>query len=345
VKNLMSEKTGVLVVNLGTPKSPAPSDVGSYLREFLMDPLVIDIPWPLRWILVNVLIVPRRKVASGKLYENVWTADGSPLLTYSRDAVNALGKVLEWPVWLGMRYGEPSLSSVIESIFQAGVRRLLVFPQYPQYSLAASESSIQRVREILKSPRYSGMEVEFIPAFFDDEAYLDAVAAVSRPHLDRFQPDKVLFSFHGIPERQVKKTDPSGRHCLQSKNCCEVLVPQNRNCYRAQCFWTAKWVAKRLGLKDYVVGFQSRLSGTPWIQPYSDMYYEELPKKGVKRLAVISPSFVADCLETLEEVGIRAVEQFEEAGGEALLLVPSLNAEAAWIGAMRKILVDYQPNK
>lgn len=312
--------------------------MGEYLREFLMDPLVIDIPWPARWGLVNLLVIPKRKYDSAKLYQNIWLSDGSPLLKLSRDFAQALGKKISQRVWLAMRYGQPSLPSVLEEIRQAGVNRLIVWPLYPQYSLAATESSTRRVTEIVDKMKWKDLELEFLPAFFDHEAYLDAVAEVSRPHLEAFKPDQVLFSFHGLPERHVKKTDETGKHCLASPSCCEVLVPANRNCYRAQSFWTARWVAKRLGIKNYLVGFQSRLGRTPWIQPYSDLYYEELPKQGVKRLAVLSPSFVADCLETLEEIGLRADEQFKKAGGKELLLVPSLNAEPAWVAAAQKIL-------
>ena len=185
---------------------------------------------------------------------------------------------------------------------------------------------------------WKDLELNFIPPFFDQEAYLHAVSEISRPYIDDFKPDKVLFSFHGLPERQVKKTDLTGKHCLASEGCCEILSPANRNCYRAQSFWTAKWVAKRLGLSEHLVGFQSRLGRTPWIKPFSDHLYEELPKQGVKRLAVLSPSFVADCLETLEEIGIRAKEQFTRAGGEDLILVPSLNSEQIWVEAVAKLL-------
>lgn len=333
-----SGKRGVLLVNLGTPNSTSPEDVGIYLKEFLMDPLVIDIPYLARWILVNWLVIPKRKFASAKLYENIWTDRGSPLLFHSEDLTRELGKILEVPVWLAMRYGKPSLDSALEKIRESGVTDLTVVPLYPQYSLSATESSVVQIKKLLQQNGMSGLTVDFLPAFYNQDSYLDAVAEISKPYLDEFAPDKVLFSFHGLPERHVKKTDLSGKHCLALEGCCEVLVPANKNCYRAQSFWTAKWLAKRLGIKDYVVGFQSRLGRTPWIRPYSDHFYESLPKEGVKRLAVLSPSFVADCLETLEEIGLRAEEQFKEAGGSELLLVPSLNAHPVWVRALKEII-------
>ena len=297
--------------------------MGIYLKEFLMDPLVIDIPYLPRWILINWLVIPRRKYASAKLYENIWTERGSPLLFHSEDLTRELGKALEAPVWFAMRYGQPSLESAIEKVHAAGVTDLTVVPLYPQYSLSATESSIVHVKKLIQERGMGQLSTEFLPAFYNQDSYLDAVAEISKPYLDEFRPDKVLFSFHGLPERHVKKTDLSGKHCLKLEGCCDVLLPANKNCYRAQSFWTSKWLAKRLGIKDYVVGFQSRLGGTPWIKPYSDHLYESLPQEGVKRIAVISPSFVADCLETLEEVGIRAVEQFKAAGGSELLLAVS----------------------
>lgn len=335
-----TKKQGVLLINLGTPKSTSPEDVGIYLKEFLMDPLVIDIPYLARWILVNWLVIPKRKFASAKLYENIWTAKGSPLLFHSEDLTRELGKALDMPVWLAMRYGQPSIESAIDKVRASGVTDLIVVPLYPQYSLSATESSIVQVKKLLHQHGLGQLNVDFLPAFYNEDTYLDAVAEISKPYLDDFAPDKVLFSFHGLPERHVKKTDLSGNHCLQLEGCCEVLIPANKNCYRAQSFWTAKWLAKRLGIKDYVVGFQSRLGRTPWIQPYSDHFYESLPKEGVKRLAVISPSFVADCLETLEEIGIRAVEQFREAGGSELLLVPSLNSNPIWVRALKTMIEE-----
>jgi len=332
--------TGALLINLGTPADPSPGAVGTYLREFLMDPLVIDIPYLFRWFLVNVAIVPRRAAASAKLYQKIWTDRGSPLLYHSMDLAKRVQGILgdEFPVELGMRYGSPSIETAIKKLRERGAKNLVALPLYPQYSLAATESSIAKVCEFED-------KVEFVPPFYSEEAYLDAVEAISREPLRAAHADRVLFSFHGLPQRHIKKTDFSGgTHCVFDSKCCAAISESNQHCYRAQCFATARSLAKRLGIPDdqYDVCFQSRLNDR-WIQPFTDSYYRELPKQGVKRLAVISPSFVADCLETVEEVGIRGQAEFREHGGEEVTLIPSLNSEEIWAQAVAKILRNHQP--
>ena len=333
--------TGILLVNLGTPENPDPKSVGKYLHEFLSDPDVIDIAAPLRWFLVNVLIVPRRSHASSELYKKIWTDKGSPLLVnlqaLAPKVQTELGETFK--VKFAMRYGKPSIASALAEFKSAGIFRIKAFPLYPQYSLAATASSIKK---ILKEARAldSRFDFSFVPAFYSSPEYLDAVAKVSAPYLKEWKHDKVLFSFHGLPERQVKKTDPTGKHCFADKSCCDSVTSANEDCYRAQSYATAREVAKRLAIapENYVVGFQSRLGRTPWIQPFSDEYYRTLPKQGVKRLAVIVPSFVADCLETLEEVRLRGKEEFVRSGGEDLLLVPSLNSGDYWAKAAAAIV-------
>jgi len=309
---------GVLLLNLGTPESPEPTAVGRYLREFLMDPHVIDVPWLVRWPLVNLAIVPRRSVSSAALYRKIWTDRGSPLLFHTLDLAQAVGAMLGEgvPVRAAMRYGPPGIARGLKEL--ADCRRIAVLPLYPQYSLAATESSIGYVTRVAARLGI-GAELRFLPAFYDRAPYLDAVAEVSRAHLAR-PHDAVLFSFHGLPARQIRRatrTDPT-------------------RCYRTQCFATARALAVRLGVPEekYHVGFQSRMAGTPWIQPYSDAHYRELPARGIRRIAVLCPSFVADCLETLEEVSLRGLEEFRHHGGEDLFLVPSLNAEPVWADAV-----------
>lgn len=333
-----------MLVNLGTPLSPAPDDVGNYLKEFLTDPYVIDIPAPLRWFLVHALIVPRRKHASSALYRKVWTPEGSPLLVYSRQLCAKVRDLCRAAygdavvVDLGMRYGNPSLDQAMATLMAHKIDRLVVLPLYPQYALSSTETAKARLTELLKARGFAGA-VSYLPAFYDHPDYLDAVAEVSAPYLKK-PWDKVLFSFHGLPERQVKKTDASGGHCLQKANCCDHIVEANAHCYRAQSYATARGLAQRLGLKpeQYLVGFQSRLGRTPWIKPFSDEYYRQLPNQGVKRLAVLSPSFVADCLETLEEISLRGKEEFCQHGGEDLFLVPSLNDSDVWAKAVVKMV-------
>ncbi len=345
-------KTGLLLINLGTPASPEPNDVGKYLSEFLTDPFVIDIAAPLRWILVNLLIVPRRKHASSLLYKKVWRSEGSPLLVYSRqlkEQVRVAAKAQygdDVVVELGMRYGQPSLEQAIGTLFEHDVTRIVAFPLYPQYSLAATETAIAEVKKVLQKKAFKG-KFDFVPPFYHHEAYLDAVVTVSQPVIDAVPWDKVLFSFHGLPERQVKKTDPTGTTCCMRPDCCDKMIEANKDCYRAQCYATTRLLVPRMKLPgdQTLVGFQSRLGRTPWIKPYSDEFYRTLPKQGVKRLLVISPSFVADCLETLEEIQIRGREEFRENGGEDLVLVPSLNGSPVWANAVLRIAAPYLPKQ
>jgi ferrochelatase len=331
-------KTGVLLVNLGTPDAPEPKAVARYLREFLMDPLVVDIPFPLRWFLVNVIIAPRRSHTSAEAYSKVWTDRGSPLAFHHFDLAQGVARELgeEFVVVAGMRYGNPSIASAVAKLAEAGVDRTLVLPLFPQYSLAAYESAKAKVEEVLASPAFQGRlgQVETVPAFYDHPDFIRAFAEVVRGKGALDQWDHFLFSFHGVPERHVRKTDSTGSHCLAAQDCCERAAQAGvDSCYRAHCFRTAHLLAQELGIpRDrYTVGFQSRLGRTPWIQPFSDAFYRELPKKGIRRLAVLSPSFVADCLETIEEIGIRADEDFRASGGEKLTLIPSLNASPTWV--------------
>lgn len=335
----MAGKPGVLLLNLGTPKSPEPQDVGIYLKEFLMDPYVIDIPFLARWFLVNVLIVPKRKHASSLLYKKIWTDRGSPLLFYTEDLLRKVRpKTPHLAVEMCMRYGEPSIEKGLAALRNQGVSSLTVLPLYPQYSLAASESSKDRVHKVLKKTGWS-VPVEFVPPFFENEKFLDAFVTRIQEKQKVKKYDKVLFSFHGLPERQVKRA-ASHATCVCDEKCCLILEERNKDCYRAQSYATARLLAQRLGLNesDYTVAFQSRLGRTPWIKPYSDHFYETYPKQGIKRLLVVSPSFVADCLETVEEISIRGREQFLENGGEELDLVPSLNAEESWVDAVADLI-------
>jgi ferrochelatase len=243
------------------------------------------------------------------------------------------------PVELGMRYGNPSLGSALRKLVAARADRIAVAPLYPQYSSAATGSSLEEV--FLQAGKLDVVpNLSVLPPFYDDPQFIEAFARQGRPVLEREKPDHVLFSFHGLPERQVKRSDPTGRHCLQSANCCDVLVDANRDCYRAQSFATARLLAERLALPQggYTVCFQSRLGSTPWIKPYTDLVLPELAARGLKRLAVFCPAFVADCLETLEEIGLRARDQWLGLGGESLALVPSLNASPAWVSALTGLL-------
>jgi ferrochelatase len=334
-------RTGALLLNLGTPDSPAVSDVRRYLREFLSDPRVIDIPSALRWLLVHGVIVPFRAPKSARAYAKIWTQQGSPLLVHSRALSEAVAKELGsgWVVELAMRYREPSIRAALGRLAEAKVDRLVALPLFPQYAEASSGSMLAKLHDEMVR---SGMSLEpaTIPAFYDEPGFTDAVAAVAREPLRDFDPDFVLFSYHGLPERQVRASDRSGEHCLQRDDCCASIVGANRDCYRAQCFATTRSAAGTLGLapERYATSFQSRLGRTPWIQPFTDQLLPRLAAQNVRRLAVICPSFTADCLETLEEIGIRAAEQWRGLGGDALTLIPAVNAQPVWVRAVADLL-------
>ncbi len=328
---------GLLLINLGTPDAATSSAVRRYLREFLSDPRVIDISPAARWLLLNLFILPTRPGRSAAAYRKVWTVQGSPLLFHGAELARSLSRELqgEFEVELAMRYGNPSIRGALHRLRSRGARELTVLPLYPQYAASTTSSSLEKVYQVL-SESWDVAPVRVAPPFFDDPAFLDAFAEVARPVLDASRAERVLFSFHGLPERQIKKSDPSGRHCLFSADCCGKLMEVNGSCYRAQSFFTARSLAERLGLSapNYAVCFQSRLGRSPWIKPYTDLLLPELAASGVKRVAVMCPAFVADCLETLEEIGIRARESFKAAGGEELTLVPSLNAHPSWVRAV-----------
>jgi len=330
-------RTGLLLINLGTPDAPTPSAVRRYLREFLGDPRVLDINAIGRALLLHLIILPRRPARSAHAYATVWDAKrGSPLLYHSRDLAAAVAARLgpAWHVELAMRYGQPSLNAALDAFAASGdVERVVVLPLFPQYASSSTGTAQARVME-LAGQRWNVPALDFVPAFYDDPGFLTAFEHVARPVLTEFRPDHVLFSFHGLPVRQIVKTDRGGKVCFQRETCCDEA--KNPHCYRAQSFATARALASRLDLatERYTICFQSRLGRTPWIEPYTDHVIDRLGRAGTKRLAVMCPAFVADCLETVEEIGIRARQQFQAAGGEDLVLVPSLNATAPWVEAV-----------
>ena len=327
---------GLLLINLGTPDEPTTPAVRRYLREFLGDPRVLDMNPVGRALLLNLVILPTRPAKSAEAYRSIWDPTrGSPLMYHSVDlAAGVAAKLGEgWRVELAMRYGKPSIPDALARLVAANVDRIVVLPLFPQYASSSTGTAVARVME-LAGQAWNVPALDVVPAFFDDAGFLDAFAAVARPALAEAQQDHLLFSFHGLPVRQITKTDATGAHCFGSERCCDTLA--NPNCYRAQCFYTARELGTRLGVapEHYTICFQSRLGKTPWIQPFTDVVLDELAKQGKKRLAVMCPAFVADCLETVEEIGIRAKEQWQAAGGEELVLVPSLNATPPWVDAV-----------
>jgi ferrochelatase len=336
-----SGPTGALLVNLGTPDAPRPREVRRYLAEFLSDPRVLDIPAPARWLLLHGVILRTRPRRSAAAYAKIWTQAGSPLLVHGRALAQGVARALGdgFRVELGMRYGSPSIASAVSALDRAGVSRIVALPLFPQYSEAATGSAAARVREVVAAlPEPPPLAV--LPDFHTDPRFIAAFVEAARPALDAFSADHVLLSYHGLPERQVKATDASGRHCLASATCCDAVSDVNARCYRAQSFATSRALCAALGIprERTSTAFQSRLGRTPWIRPFTDGRLPELRAAGVRRLAVACPSFVADCLETLEEIGIRAREQWRELGGQALALLPCPNAHPAWVDAVAAML-------
>jgi ferrochelatase len=330
---------GLLLINLGTPDEPTTPAVRRYLREFLGDPRVLDINPIGRALLLNLVILPRRPAKSAHAYQLIWDRErGSPLKYHSVDLAAGVTAALgdSWRVELAMRYGSPSIQAGLDALYAAKVDKIVVLPLFPQHAMSSTETAVARVEE-LHAKKQGAPPLVQVPAFHDDPGFLDAFAAVGAPVLAEQQPDHVLFSFHGLPVRQIVKTDVTKGHCFSSPSCCDTLT--SPNCYRAQSYATARALAERLSLPadKYTVCFQSRLGRTPWIQPYTDVVLDEIAAKGIKKLAVFCPAFVADCLETLEEIGMRAVDQFKAKGGEQLVLVPSLNSSPAWVSAVARI--------
>ena len=338
----MTERVGLLVVNVGTPEAPREREVRRYLREFLSDPRVLDLPGWRRFLLLELVILRRRPRASAEAYRKIWTEEGSPLLVHGRALAAKLQRALGdgVRVELAMRYGAPSIAAALDRFEAAGIEQIALLPLYPQFSVAATGSAVERVKE-LAAVRRRPPSIQVIPPFYDHPAYLDARAALLSPqltpHLEPV-PERVYFSFHGLPERQVRR---GGEGCLERADCCAAIAAANRSCYRAHCFATARSLAERLGLAPdrYAVGFQSRLGREPWIRPYFDELLAEEARRGV-RDALLVPSFVNDCLETLEELGIRAVESWREHGGRSLRVAPAPNADDRFVAALAEIAAD-----
>jgi protoporphyrin/coproporphyrin ferrochelatase len=336
-----SSPTGVLLLQLGTPDSTAVGDVRRYLREFLSDPRVLDIPGPARALLLNAVILPFRPRRSAEAYEKIWTEHGSPLVIHSKALVAEVQDVLGegYRVTYGMRYRNPSIEAAVEELMSAGCHHIVVLPLFPQYASASGGSAIAKALEVIGG-HWNVPRVTALGDFHDHPGFTRSAAAIAAPLLDEFAPDHVLFSYHGLPEKQVRKSDRSDDWCLTASECCSQINDINRFCYRAQCHATTRALVVELDLPSgqYSTTFQSRLAGQKWIEPYTDKSLPELHAAGVRRLAVLTPSFVADCLETLEEIGIRLRKQWMEVGGEDLLLVPCVNADPAWAAGVAEMV-------
>lgn len=331
---------GILLVNLGSPDSPSVPDVRRYLNEFLMDGRVIDTPWLLRRFVVGMILI-KRPAESGHAYEKIWTKDGSPLVVSSKHVQAALQKRVSIPVELAMRYQNPSIESGVRKLAEKGVTEMLLTPLFPHYAMSSYETAVVRVQEVATklAPQ---MKVTVQPPYYDSPDFIAALVASASEFLKK-DYDHLLFSYHGIPERHLRKSDTTGCHCLKVENCCEVASPAHKTCYRAQCFATTAAFVKLAGVpkEKYSVSFQSRLGKDPWLKPYTDYELVRLAQEGKKKMLVICPAFVSDCLETIEEIGMRGCEDFMAASGKEFTRIPCMNEHPLWIEALEKMVTRF----
>ena len=331
VQSNQHQRRGVLLVNLGSPSEPSTKAVRRYLNEFLMDPQVIDLPWPLRRLIVSCFILPTRPKASAAAYASIWRANppASPLLHYSRLLTDQLAEQIDETLVLAMRYGEPSIAQGMAAL--ADCEQIFLITAYPHHADSTRTTTIDAVQALLGE----NQTLSVMPPFFEQPDYIEVLANNIGANLPA-EYDHLLFSYHGLPERHLTKADPTSSHCLQNPDCCQVASTAHATCYRHQVFATTNAVCAKLGIdaERHSVSFQSRLGRTPWLTPFTDQRLAELAGQGVKRLAVVCPAFIADNLETLEEMGIQGREIFMDAGGEAFHLLPCLNDDPAWVALL-----------
>ncbi|WP_136482530.1 ferrochelatase [Cognatitamlana onchidii] len=325
-------KKGILLVNLGSPDSPEPKDVKKYLGEFLMDERVIDIPYVARALLVRGIILKTRPKASAAAYKKIWWEEGSPLIVISERLQGKIQKQVEVPVALAMRYGSMSIQKGLDALVDQGVDDVLLFPLYPQFAMATTET-IEVLAEKLRKLHFPNLKITSVPAFYNKPDYIEVLSNSIKAHLKSKPYDHLLFSYHGVPERHIRKSDITKSHCKIDGSCCSTPSPAHEFCYRHQCKEVTRLVAQRLNLKEgtYSTSFQSRLGFDPWLQPYTDRTIERLGKQGVKNMAIVTPAFVSDCLETLEEIAMEGQELFHEVGGQEFTTVPCLNDDQAFV--------------
>ena len=337
-------KRGIILMNLGSPDSTKTSDVRKYLGEFLMDEKVIDIPYLLRLFLVRGIIVPLRAPKSAHAYKTIWWKEGSPLIQLTKQLQSKVQENFDEPVEIAMRYGNPSAKFAYDKLMQEHpeIEEVILFPLYPHYAMSSYGTAVDYMKEIHAKYQYP-FTLKTIKPYYNNVDYIDAFAANIKSHLEQ-DYDHILFSFHGIPERHIKKTDPTKQHCLQVENCCNVDSVAHETCYRHQCLTTTELTAKALGLPKgkYSYAFQSRLGRDPWLKPYTDFRLKDMPNEGIKKLLVVCPAFVSDCLETLEEIAIRGKEDFMEAGGESFTMIPCLNTHPLWVSAVTKWMKEIE---
>ncbi|QCD62589.1 ferrochelatase [Tenacibaculum maritimum] len=329
---------GILLINLGSPDSTQVKDVRKYLDEFLMDERVIDIPYWKRFLLIKGIILRTRPKKSAEAYKKIWWKEGSPLVVISERFTKKVANNTEMPVALAMRYGSNNIEKGFKELVNKGVNDILIVPLYPHYAMSSTETVEVKAEEV-RTKYYPHVKTEVLPSFYNHPDYIKVMSDNLKKNLEDFDYDHILFSYHGIPERHILKSDPTKQHCKIDGSCCETASVAHKTCYRHQCFETTKEIAKKLGLKEsnYSNSFQSRLLKDPWLKPYTDFELERLPKEeGKKNLAVITPAFVADCLETLEEIAMEGKEEFMENGGETYKHIPCMNDNDDWVAVMNK---------
>jgi len=328
---------GILLVNLGSPDSPTAKDVRPYLDEFLMDERVIDVNPILRNLLVRGIILQTRPKKSAKAYAKIWWDEGSPLVVISERFAHKLRQQTSMPIALGMRYGSMKIKNALQELHEKGVDEVLLVPLYPHYAMSSYETVVVKTM-VEQNTYFPKMKLTTLPAFYKNADYIKVLSESIADGLKDFEYDHILFSYHGIPERHIRKSDPTKFHCKIDGSCCNTNSVAHNSCYRHQVYDTTEMVKAYLGLPEEKVSssFQSRLAGDPWLKPYTDYEFERLAKAGKKRLAVVTPAFVSDCLETLEEIAMEGKEQFEEAGGEHYKHIACLNDNDAWVAVMAK---------
>jgi len=336
---------GILLNNLGSPDSTELADIKKYLKEFLMDERVIDIPNWKRWLLVNGIILNVRPKKSAKAYKKIWWKEGSPLVVISEKFSEKVKKKVDIPVSLAMRYGSMSMEKGIKELADKGVTEIFLAPLYPHYAMSSYETVVTKAEEIL-ADKYPEIKLDVLPPFYNEPGFIKAMCSNITNHLNEFDYDHILFSYHGIPERHIHKSDVTKSHCKIDGSCCERNSVAHHTCYRHQCFETTKEIAKALNLKEgtYSNSFQSRLLKDPWLKPYTDFELEKLPTQGKKKLAVITPAFVTDCLETLEEIAMEGKDDFIEAGGTDYKHIPCMNDNDDWVDVMVSWVKKWETN-
>ncbi len=328
--------TGYILMNLGSPDSCGVPDVRKYLHEFLMDEKVIDYPYIFRKLLVDGIIVRFRAPKSAHAYQSVWLPEGSPLIVLTRQLQQAVQPLMDGPVEIGMRYGNPSMKAAYDALLQKNpnLKRVVVYPLYPHYAMSSYETAYQHAEKVYKQGNYA-FELSIVKPVYDDEIYINALADSMRPYLYQAY-DKIIFSYHGVPERHIYKGDCTGTHCLKTNDCCNVASKAHEFCYRHQVTRTTQLVADKLGIPagKYELTFQSRLGREKWLTPYTAQRMSELPGEGTKKILIVCPAFVSDCLETLEEIAVENKDIFTKAGGDAFTMIPCLNTHESWVKAV-----------